>query len=117
MATATTTKQPRKQPAKPATRESTTRAEREPVDEAAQGVRHLIESLGRSERSALDAGKRFVDTVNDAFPDIGDDGPRQQIIDAAFEMTAQVVDASNRLAMSIVETAESTLERLARPES
>lgn len=84
-------------------------------EQSVEGLQQLIEGLQRNEKSALDAVKRFVDTVNDAFPDIGEDGPRRQIIDAAFRMTEQIVDASNRLAINLVEVTESTLEGLAGP--
>lgn len=84
-------------------------------EQSVEGLQQLIEGLQRNEKSALDAVKRFVDTVNDAFPDIGEDGSRRQIIDAAFRMTEQIVDASNRLAINLVEVTESTLEGLAGP--
>ncbi|MEI2696826.1 MAG: hypothetical protein V9E94_00290 [Microthrixaceae bacterium] len=58
-----------------------------------EGIQKLIEGAGESEKSALEAVQRFVQSVNDAVPDIGDEGPRHQIIDAAFRMTQQIFDA------------------------
>lgn len=104
MATATTKTNGTTQASKPA-----------PDQETPAGLQQLIESLQENEQSALEAVKRFVDTVNDAFPDIAEDGPRRRIIDAAFRMTGQVVDASNQLAINLVEVTEKTLEGLAGP--
>ena len=43
--------------------------------------------------------RKFLDSVNGAFPDVGaDHGPRQRIIDSAFKMTEQIVSASTQLA-------------------
>lgn len=81
-----------------------------------EGLQGLIEGLEENEKSALEAVKRFVDTVNDTFPDIGEDGPRRQIIDAAFKMTEQVVEASNRLAINVLDVTESTLRGITEKE-
>jgi len=80
-------------------------------------IQRLIDGLQKNEQSALDAMKRFVDAVNDAFPDIGEDGPRHQIIEAAFAMTEQVVEASNRLATSLVDAVEGTVQNVTRSAS
>lgn len=69
-------------------------------------ARKLIGSLADSEKSALDAARRFVDTVNDTVPDTSEDGPRSKIIDSAFRMTQELVDAGNRLAMNVVDSTE-----------
>lgn len=62
----------------------------------------LVDSIEETEQSTLDAIRRFVDTVNDAFPDIGEDGVRRRIIDSAFSMTEQLVGASNTLARNVL---------------
>ena len=82
------------------------------VKDASNGIQGVIKNLQENEKSALDAVKRFVDTVNDAFPDLNDDGPRRKIIDAAFGMTQQVVDASNKLAINLVDVTENALENM-----
>lgn len=73
---------------------------------SAEGLQGLIEGLQENETSALDAVKRFVDTVNDAFPDLTEDGPRKKVIDAAFQMTQQIIEASNRFAINVVDVTE-----------
>ena len=72
----------------------------------------LIESIQDLEQSALEAVRRFVDTVDAQFPDVREDGPRRKIIDSAFKMTEKMVNASNRLAENIVAVTESALREL-----
>ena len=69
----------------------------------------LIDSIEEAEHASLDAVRRFLDTVDGAFPDLGDDGPRRKIIDSAFKMTEQLVGASNRLAQNILDVTEREL--------
>jgi hypothetical protein len=65
------------------------------------------ESVQAVVEPALEAVHRFVDAVNDAFPDIRDDGPRRKIIDAAFKMVDDLVGASFRFADQIVQVGQS----------
>lgn len=70
----------------------------------------VIDSVDEAERSALEAVRKFVDTVNGVFPDVSSEaGPRQKVIDSAFKMTEQLVGASNLLAHGIVHAAEDAL--------
>jgi len=69
----------------------------------------VIESIADAENSALRAVQQFVEDINRIFPDVNDDGPRQKIIDSAFNMTREVLEASNRLAQRIVNVTEDAL--------
>jgi hypothetical protein len=69
----------------------------------------IIESTREAEESALEAVRKFVDTVNDAFPDVGEDGPRRKIIDSAFKMTEQVVGSWNQVAEKILQATSDVL--------
>lgn len=73
-------------------------------------AQRMIESLQENEQSALDAVRDFVETVDGAFPSLGENGPRRRIIDAAFKMTQQLVDTSNKVALNIVQVTEDALE-------
>ena len=53
--------------------------------------------------------RKFVDTVDGVFPDVGEDGPRRKVIDAAFKMVEQLVGASNQLAQNVVELTENAM--------
>lgn len=68
----------------------------------------LMDTIEKAEHATLGAVQNFLDTVNDAFPDLGtdDDGPRRRIIDAAFSMTTQLVNASNRLVENVLDLTE-----------
>jgi len=72
----------------------------------------LIDAIERAETTSLEAVRKFLDTVNDSFPDLGqgEDGPRRKIIDAAFTMTENLVAASNRVAQNILDITEKTLD-------
>jgi hypothetical protein len=63
--------------------------------------------VAAAEKNSLDAMKEFIETVNRALPDVGNDGAsRQKIIDAAFKMTEQLVNASNDLANRVVKVSQ-----------
>jgi len=67
----------------------------------------LIESFHDAGNTALESVRKFLDTVNGAFPDVtADSGPRQKIIDAAFKMTEQIVGSSTQLAEKIVKVTQ-----------
>ena len=74
----------------------------------------LIDTIGDTEQAALEAVRKFVDTVDGVFPDLTEDGPRRKIIDSAFRMTEQLVGASNQLATNVVKVTESALGDLER---
>ena len=70
----------------------------------------IIETLQGAETSALEAVRKFLDTVNGVFPDVSsDDGPRKKIIDSAFKMTEQLVGTWNQLAQRIVKVSQDAL--------
>lgn len=86
-----------------------TKAADAPTSDGFQGI---VEGFHANETAALAAIRRFVDTVNDTIPDLGDPGPRARIIDAAFAMTGSVVEASNKAAADIVGAAENMISDL-----
>ncbi len=67
----------------------------------------IIDAIQDAETSSLEAVRKFVDTVNDSFPDLGgEDGPRRKIIDAAFSMTENLIGTSNRVAQNMLDIVE-----------
>jgi hypothetical protein len=72
-------------------------------------VSRVVSSIQDLEQSTLEAVRKFVDTVDGQFPDLRDDGPRRKIIDSAFKMVEQMVNASNKLAKNIVSVTENAL--------
>jgi hypothetical protein len=85
-----------------------TNTERGPTETA----NRIIESVRDSTEPALEAVRKFVDTVDGYFPHVSQDGPRRKIIDAAFKMTEQLVRAGTQAAEKIVSaTGESLGQR------
>jgi len=77
-----------------------------------EAANRIIESVRDSTEPALEAVRKFVDTVDGFFPHVSQDGPRRKIIDAAFKMTEQLVRAGTQAAEKIVSaTGESFGER------
>jgi hypothetical protein len=81
----------------------TEQATREP------GLIRIVDSVEDAEQSALEAVRKFLDTVDGVFPKVSEDGPRRKIIDSAFKMTEQLVGASNQLARRVVKVSEDAL--------
>ncbi len=77
-------------------------------------VERIIESGRDAEELALEAVRKFVDTVDGIFPDASQDSFRRKIIDSAFKMTEQLVNTWTEAAEKIV---KATGEALAQPKS
>jgi len=69
----------------------------------------VIESFHDAGNTALEAVRKFLDTVNGVFPDVSADGPRQKIIDSAFKMAEELVGASTQLAEKVVKASRDAL--------
>jgi len=65
-------------------------------------VERIIESGRDAEEFALEAVRKFLDTVDGIFPDVSSDGPRRKIIDSAFKMTEQLAGTWTQAAEKIV---------------
>jgi hypothetical protein len=63
----------------------------------------LIESIEAAEKTSLEAVRRFLDTVDEAFPHVSAEKPRRKVIDAAFEMTEHLVRSATCFAENIVD--------------
>jgi len=76
----------------------------------ADGAVGIIDSVRQAEDTALAAVRKFVETVDEVFPDVSVDSPRHKIIDSAFKMTEQLLGASNELATRLVKTTSGAAE-------
>jgi hypothetical protein len=74
-------------------------------DRIVESTNRIIDSVREAEELALEAVRKFVDTVNGILPDVRDDAPRRKIIDSAVKMTETLVGASSELAQKIVTAA------------
>jgi hypothetical protein len=73
------------------------------------GLTRIVDSVEDLEQSALEAVRKFLDTVDGVVPEVSGNGPRRKIIDSAFKMTEQLVGASNQLARRVVKVTEDAL--------
>lgn len=76
------------------------------------GAARLIDTIQDAENHSLEAVRKFLDTVDGAFPDLSqdNDGPRRKIIDSAFKMTEQLVGTSNDLARTVLDLTETAMK-------
>ena len=72
--------------------------------ESGDVVGRIMESGREAEEFALEAVRKFLDTIDGIFPDASEDGPRRKIIDSAFKMTEQLVGAWTKAAETMVKT-------------
>jgi hypothetical protein len=74
-----------------------------------EGTTLLIDSIEDAGETSLEVVRKFLDTVDRVFPDLGDDVSRRKIIDSAFAMTEQLVGTATRLAKNILDMTEKTM--------
>ena len=74
-----------------------------------EGASRIIESAREAEQFALEAVRKFLDTVDSVFPDVSEDGPRRKVIDSAFKMTEQLVGSWNQVAEKILKATSDAL--------
>jgi hypothetical protein len=104
-ATATTTK------SATATRTRGASKPKTAVDKTAQLSEDVLRSVESGQRAAIDAVRKFIDTVDQALPALGD-GPsrRQEVIDAAMEMADRLVHTQYDFMRKIVDSAGKSLK-------
>ncbi len=90
---------------------------KKPEDVGAEFLLDLIKTVDDSERAALDAIRRFVTSVDKAFPR-GDkkSGPRRQVevVEAALKMIEQLLAGSNEVAQRLTQSVRDALPEIER---
>ena len=73
----------------------------------------MLQSVESGERAAIDAVRKFVDTVDEKLPSLGDEHPstRQDIIDAALELADRLVHTQYDFLRNVVDSAGKSLSR------
>jgi len=66
----------------------------------------LTESIQAAEQTSLEAVRRFLDTVDEAFPHLSEERPRRKVIDSAFEMTEHLVASATRFAENMMDVTQ-----------
>lgn len=82
------------------------------VDRSAQLSDEVLESVEAGQRAAIEAVRKFMDTVDQALPLRGD-GPsrREEIIDSALQMADRLVHTQYDFIRKIVDSAGKSLNR------
>ena len=73
----------------------------------------VLKSLESGQRSAIEAVRKFVGTVEESLPGHGDDHPsrRETIVDAALDMADKLVKTQYEFIRSVVGSAGETLKK------
>jgi hypothetical protein len=80
------------------------------ADRTADLSQEVLKSVEAGQRAALAAVRRFVDTVDDALPAIGDRPSRREtVIDAALDMADKLVTTQYDFLRSVVRSADRSL--------
>ena len=102
----------------PATRkrptvESKKREQASAVDRTTELSDEVLKSVESGQRTAIEAVHKFVDTVDEKLPSLGDEHPsrRQEIVDAALEMADRLVHTQYDFLRKVVDSAGKALSR------
>ncbi|MGZ4288841.1 MAG: hypothetical protein ACXVW5_32290 [Solirubrobacteraceae bacterium] len=82
------------------------------VDTTAKLSEDVLETIEKSQRVAIDAVRKFVDTVDHALPALPHgDGPtaRQEVVDSALEMADRLVHAQYDFIRKVIDSASKTV--------
>ena len=81
------------------------------VDRPTELSEQTLESVEKGQRTAIEAVRKFVDTVDEKLPSLGDEHPstRQEIIDAALEMADRLVHTQYGFLREVVDSAGKAL--------
>jgi vacuolar-type H+-ATPase subunit E/Vma4 len=104
-------------PAKKSTTAARSAAQRKAaVDRTAQMSDDVLKSVESGQRAAIEAVRKFVDTVDEALPALGGHPSRREaIIDAALEMADKLVTTQYEFLRSVVRSADRTLTKTPAP--
>jgi hypothetical protein len=96
----------------PATRKPAAAATRptSAIDRTTKLSEEVLDSVDKGQRAAIDAVRKFVDTVDQALPAHGE-GPskRQEIVDSAMEMADRLVHTQYDFIRKVIDSAGKSL--------
>jgi hypothetical protein len=100
----------------PVTRKRATTAARPAtaVDRTRELSEEVLDSLERGQRAAIEAVRKFVDTVDDTLPALPHgEGPskRQEIVDSALEMADRLVHTQYEFIHKVIDSAGKSLSK------
>ena len=71
----------------------------------------MLASIGTGQQSVIDAVRKFVDTLDEAMPNLVDPELRKKIIDAVLDLAEQLGNTTNEFLRSTVESAGKALHQ------
>ena len=72
------------------------------VDKMADLTEGVIKAVEAGQRAAIDAVRKFAETIDKTIPEVASPAQRQTVIDAALEMADKLVTAQYNFLSSIV---------------
>ena len=97
---------------KSATPKSTTPKQKGAVARTADLSEEVLKTVEAGQRAAIEAVRKFVDTVDEALPAIGDrPSHRETLIDAALDMADKLVTTQYDFLRSIMRSADRSLSK------
>ncbi|MGO9249745.1 MAG: hypothetical protein ACLP7W_14360 [Solirubrobacteraceae bacterium] len=82
------------------------------VDRTTELSDEVLKSLESGQRAAIDAVRKFVDTVDEKLPVLGErPSRRQEIVDAAMEMADRLVHTQYDFLRDVVQSAGKALSK------
>jgi hypothetical protein len=81
------------------------------VDGPTELSEQMLESVEKGQRAAIEAVRKFVDTVDEKLPALGDEHPsmRQELVDAALDMADRLVHTQYDFLREVVQSAGKSL--------
>jgi hypothetical protein len=90
-----------------------TETERSLVDRTSDLSDEVLQSVESGQRAAIQAVHKFVDTVDETLPSLGDEHPpvRQDLVDAALDLADSVVHTQYDFLRKVVHSASKSVSR------
>ena len=82
------------------------------VDRTTELSEEVLDLVEKGQRAAIEAVRKFIDTVDQALPTVGE-GPsrRQEIVDSAMEMADRLVHTQYDFIRKVIDSAGKSLNR------
>ena len=69
----------------------------------------VLDSIQAGQRTAMDAVRKFVDTLDEVTPNLVDESARKKVLDAALDMVDQLVTAQLEFLRKVIGSAGEAL--------
>ncbi len=89
--------------------------DRTPVDRTAELSEEVLKYVEQGQVAAIDAVRKFVDTVDQALPHGAGPSRRQEVVDSAMEMADRLVHTQYEFIRKVVDSASKAVSRADGP--